>query len=127
MSPAQSPVLLRRLAAFLIRGSDALIILADLEELFNRDLDRGLPRWQARYRYAFNTIASAFRIWRTGRPLLGTGAGASLLDIKLGVRMLRKQPMLTGVAVLALGLGIPASLSMTHFVNAIYDPAPLPG
>ena len=124
MSPAQSPVLLRRLAAFLIRGSDALIILADLEELFNRDLDRGLPRWQARYRYAFNTIASAFRVWRTGRPLLGTGAGASLLDIKLGVRMLRKQPMLTGVAVLALGLGIPASLSMTHFVNAIMAPLP---
>jgi len=124
MSAAQSPVLLRRLSAFLIRGSDALIILADLEELFNRDLDRGLPRWQARYRYASNTIASAYRIWQAGRPLLGMGAAVSFLDIKLGVRMLRKQPILTGVAALALGLGIPASLSTTHFVNAIMAPLP---
>jgi len=29
------------------------------------------------------------------------------LDARLGLRMLAKQPMLTGVAMLALGLGIP--------------------
>ena len=94
MSASPSPVLLRRLAAFVIRGPDALVVLADLEELFNRDVDRGLSRWRACSRYAFNTIASAYNIWRARRSLLGTGVGASLLDVKLGVRMLRKQPML---------------------------------
>ena len=33
------------------------------------------------------------------------GLGASFLDLKLAVRMLRKQPMLAGVSLLALGLG----------------------
>lgn len=55
----------------------------------------------------------------------GGGLGFSLLDLKLGARMLRKQPMLTGVAVLALGLGIPASLSVTHLWRA--QLAPIPG
>lgn len=55
----------------------------------------------------------------------GTGLGLSLLDLKLSLRMLRKQPMLTGVAVVALGLGIPASLSVTHLWRAQF--APIPG
>ena len=124
MSATQRPVLLRRLAAFVIRGPDAPVVLADLEELFKRDVDRGLSRWQACSRYAFNTIASSYNIWRARRSLFGKSAGASLLDAKLGVRMLRKQPMLTSVAVLALGLGIPASLSPIHTLNSIMAPLP---
>ena len=52
------------------------------------------------------------------------GLGISWLDIKLGVRMLRKQPMLTGVAVLALGLGIPAALSPIHVWSVFRSPFP---
>ena len=74
-------------------------ILGDLDELYNdrRDSGRGFT---ADVWYLKEAVVAAFRLGAR-RPLLGTGA--FLLDIKLGVRMLRKQPMLTGVAVLALG------------------------
>ena len=46
------------------------------------------------------------------------------LDVKLAVRMLGKQPTLTGVAMIALGLGIPASLTPIHSINAMMAPLP---
>ena len=124
MSPARSPAVLRRLAALLIRGPDAPVLLADLDELFHRDVERGLSWWRVRHRYTFNAISSAFSLGRARLARLGIGAGASLLDVRLGVRMLRKQPMLTGVAVLALGLGIPASLGTIHVWRALMAPIP---
>src|SRR5688572_28985734 len=48
----------------------------------------------------------------------------SLTDITLAVRMLRKEPMLTAVALLALGLGIPASLVPMHVWRAQMAPLP---
>lgn len=58
------------------------------------------------------------------RPYLG----ASWLDVKLGVRMLAKHPGMTLVIVLALGVGIPASL-LPHLLldAALYAPLPLDG
>ena len=52
------------------------------------------------------------------------GLGASFIDLKLAVRMLRKQPMLAGVSLLALGLGIPASLVPMHVWRAQMAPLP---
>ena len=122
MSGPTGPWVLRRLASFLIRGPEAGFILADLDDAHERDVARGLPPWRARWRYATNVFASAYNVWRAGwwAPVLGI----SWLDVKLGARMLRKQPMLTGVAVLALGLGIPASLSVTHTWHAMMAPLP---
>ena len=97
-------------------------ILGDLDELYNDRLDAGAG-FSADVWYVKEAAVSAVRL-RAHRPLLGTVIGASVLDIKLGVRMLRKEPMLTGVAVLALGLGIPASLSVTHVWNAVMAPLP---
>ena len=97
-------------------------ILGDLDELYNDRRDAG-KGFSADVWYVTEAAVTAVRLGAR-RPFLGIGAGASLLDIKLGVRMLRKQPMLTGVAVLALGIGIPASLSPIHVGNTLMAPLP---
>ena len=55
----------------------------------------------------------------------GTAWGASILDLKLGIRMLVKHPAVTLVIVFALGIGIPASLAPHLLVDAVFD-TPLP-
>jgi putative ABC transport system permease protein len=118
------PWLLRLVARLLIRGRDASWILRDLDASFAHDLDRGLGRGSAIRRYARNVLGSVWSVWTTGlRRLLTQGIG---LDARLGVRMLAKQPLLTGVAMLALGLGIPASLSMHHVTWVLRSPLPVP-
>ena len=65
-------------------------------------------------------LISAWRTrWRV--PKLGV----SLLDVKLGLRMLVKHPGLTAVAVFALAIGIPVGLAPWHLVNAIEAPLPV--
>ncbi len=63
-------------------------ILGDLDELYNdrRDSGRGFT---ADVWYLKEAVVAAFRLGAR-RSLFGNAAGASLLDIKLGVRMLRK-------------------------------------
>ena len=46
-----------------------------------------------------------------------TGLAISWLDVKLGVRMLGKEPLLTAVAILTLAVGIPTSLSPAHIMS----------
>ncbi len=53
-------------------------------------------------------------------------AGVSLLDAKLGVRMLAKNPGLTTVAVFALAVGIPIGLAPRHLFRAMEAPLPVP-
>jgi len=50
---------------------------------------------------------------------------SSWLDVKLGVRMLRKHPMLNLAALFALAVGIPVGLAPSHVARALE--APLPG
>ena len=52
--------------------------------------------------------------------------GVSLLDVKLGIRMLGKQPVITAVAVFALAIAIPVGLVPEHFTEAIEAPLPVP-
>lgn len=123
-SPPRPPRFWALLARLLLRGGDASFIRADLEDAFVRDLERGVGPRRARQRYALNVLGSICRVWAAGlKRLLGRGA---LLDAKLGVRMLGKQPLLTAVAMLALGLGIPASLTMVHMVESLTRPLPVP-
>jgi predicted permease len=118
------PRLLRFLTGLLIRGPDASWIVRDLDASFERDVERGLGRATAMRRYTRNILGSVWSVWATGLRRLATqGIG---LDAKLGVRMLGKQPLLTAVAMLALGLGIPASLSMHHIVRMRHSPLPVP-
>lgn len=122
--PPRPPRLLSFLVRLLIRGRDASWIASDLDASFARDVERGLRRGRATRRYAWNALASAWSVWFGGlRGLATHGIG---LDARLGFRMLAKQPLLTGVAMLALGLGIPASLSMQHVVRMLHSPLPVP-
>src|SRR5688500_2712121 len=49
----------------------------------------------------------------------------SWIDVRIGLRMLRKHPMLNLAAVFALAVGIPVGLAPSHLVRALE--APLPG
>ena len=63
------------------------------------------------------------------REALGLESFAQLrfswLDVKVGLRMLRKHPMLNLAAVFALAVGIPVGLAPSHLARALE--APLPG
>jgi putative ABC transport system permease protein len=63
------------------------------------------------------------------REAMGLASFAQLrfswLDVKVGVRMLRKHPMLNLAAVFALAVGIPVGLAPSHLARALE--APLPG
>jgi putative ABC transport system permease protein len=121
----RGPVLMRWFAALLIRGSDGAHIRADLEEAFQRDRARGKPRLRALGRYLVNVTGSAYSVWRAG--LRVPEVGISKLDVKLGLRLLRKQPGLTVVAMIALAIGIPVGLAPTHAAIALEAPPPVPG
>jgi len=90
-----------------------------------RELARGIPLWRARWRYGVNLFGSALSVWRTGwrAPKLGI----SWLDVKLGLRMLVKQPGLTLVAVFALAVGIPIGLAPSHAARAFETLPPYAG
>lgn len=117
------PWILRLLVRLLIRGHDAPYIIPDLDATFERDMERGLGRGRAARRYAWNILGSVWSVWTTGlRGLVTHGIG---LDAKLGLRMLVKQPLITVVAGLALGLGIPGSLALVHGFDVMYSEFPV--
>jgi predicted permease len=108
----------------LIPGERARTIREDLAESFARDLARGVARRRAIRRYAWNVLGSA---WCVGRDRLSHLAfGGILLDARLALRRLLTQPLLTGVAMLALGLGIPSALAIHHGIGAVFSPLPVP-
>lgn len=122
--------LLRALAALLVRGPDAPVVLGDLEEAASREMASGMPRWRVHLRYLGNALGSSLllaseRLRRRGGPL--PSFGASLLDVKLSLRMLVKHPGLTLVAVFALALGIPASMAPVHFLEVFEADLPFEG
>lgn len=62
---------------------------------------------------------------RSSGPRRGrSGLAFSWLDVKLGLRMMRRNPGLTVVAVFALSIGIPASLIPIHAMHAMVAPLP---
>lgn len=109
--------MIRFIARLLIRGPEAPYVLTDLDDAFERDLAAGLSRPQAQRRYATNVVASAVSVlgarFRDNRPRF------SLIDVKLGLRMLVKYPGLTLVALFALAVGIPVGLAPMHAVDAL--------
>ena len=56
------PALLQWLATKLIRGPEARYILGDLDEAFERDIERGTPRARASLRYLRNIVYSALNV-----------------------------------------------------------------
>lgn len=115
MSPAP-PRIVQRLARLLVRGPEAPYVLSDLDDAFDRDVSRGVRRASATRRYLVNVWASGWHL------LLGRLRGSSLrlswVDIRLGLRMLVKFPMLTVVALFALSVALPVSLAPLHLSMA---------
>jgi hypothetical protein len=112
--------MLRRHANVLLGGRDAEQVRADLDEGFERELERGVPRWRAAWRYVWNALASAFMLRR------GSRLSVSWLDVKLGSRMLLKHPGLTAVSVFALAIGIPVGLAPSWLADAVEASLPHP-
>lgn len=120
----QPPRLLRLLVRLLIRGRDASYIVSDLDASFARDVERGLRGSRATRRYAWNALASVWSAWTAAlRGFVTHGIG---LDARLGLRMLARQPLITAVALLTLGLGIPASLTLVHGADVLFGELPVP-
>ncbi|HUR21391.1 MAG TPA: ABC transporter permease, partial [Vicinamibacterales bacterium] len=104
-------------------------VSGDLEERFLRDTESAganAARW--RYRRAALTFSTRFlleRLW-DGVRALGR-IRLSLLDFRLGVRMLARYPMLTVVGGIALSLAIALGAAVFAFVSLMLWPTlPLP-
>lgn len=121
MSP-QAPPLLRRLAALLIRGSEAPYVLVDLDDAFEREVRRGMSRTAAILRYLVNTMLSAVQVLR-GR-FAQSSFRLSWIDVRLGLRMLIKYPTLTLVALFALAVALPVTLAPMHMAFAVESNLP---
>ena len=104
-------------------------MLGDLLEHWSQDVGRR-PRaarslWLIRQPVA--ALGARLRFGHDGEGLISPAScdlGISRLDMKLGIRMLVKHPWLTLVVVFALGIGIPASLTPHHLIDALLDESP---
>jgi predicted permease len=115
-------MLRRLLSRLLIHGLDAAFIRSDLEAGLEHDIARGVGPVKARWRYVINVVASSWSLLRARVRM--PEVGVSRLDVVLGLRLLRKQPGLTVVAILALAIGIPVGLAPMHGAIALEMPPP---
>ncbi|MCY4029211.1 MAG: ABC transporter permease [Acidobacteria bacterium] len=125
----RAPFLLR-LAVRLLPDEVRAEVLGDLLEHWSREIGRR-PRaarslWLMRQPVAALLARLRFRHDGEGLilPASWVALGVSGLDLKLGIRMLVKHPWLTLVVVFALGVGIPASLTPHHLIDAVLDESP---
>ncbi len=116
--------LLRWLARLLVRGPAAPVLLAEFDELAERDGERGMSHGRIRRRYLANAMGSASAVWKEA---VRHGCGASLLDARLGLRLVRKTPGLTAASVLALSIGIPVGLAPWHLAGIAEADLPVLG
>lgn len=128
------PVLLR-LAAWILPGDAREDVLGDLLEQWSGQVTtRALPI-RALWLLRQPVLAIALRVRFRSDPsprrgLQGSGIaglGASWLDVKLGIRMLRRQPMLTIVGGIAIAFGIPTGLFPGHLQRSYLLPLPVDG
>ena len=112
----------RLLAAVFIRGAEAPFIRRDLDDSFHHDVARGLPPAEVRRRDLRNILASAGSVWAAS--LKASAWRPSVVDVRLGLRMIRRTPWLSFVAVCALAIGIPVGLAPMHAVDALERPLP---
>ena len=125
----RAPFLLR-LAVRLLPKEVRAEVLGDLLEHWLQDIGHR-PRaarslWLMRQPVA--ALHARLRFGHDGEGLISPASwgdlGVSRLDLKLGIRMLVKHPWLTLVVVFALGIGIPASLTPHHLLDAVLDESP---
>jgi predicted permease len=125
-----------RLLAWRLPDEIAEAVSGDLEQEHADRISRGDSRLRADlwfWTQALTVRAGALRRaasrTRAVRPSSGGtrerfGAGFSWLDVKLGLRMVRKHPVMTLASVFALAVGIPASMIPGHVANVQATPLP---
>lgn len=104
-------------------------IAGDLEERFLRDVGTaGVTRARWRYRRAALAFSVRFAFERVRDALRAVAkTRLSLLDFRLGVRMLTRYPLLTVVGSIALSLAIALGAAVFAFISLLLWPSlPLP-
>jgi hypothetical protein len=135
----QPPRRLEGLLGWLLPDDDRAPILGDLAEEYARRVQSdGVGAARTWYRRQFvRAVVPAIkrRLGRRaneqreggtmqGNKTMGDRLGVSWLDVKLGLRMVRKRPVMTGAAIFALAVGIPASMVPGHVARVLEAPLP---
>jgi predicted permease len=103
------------------RRPDAEFITADLEELYARDRASGMPTWRARWRHARRLVDSTVSVWTAGRAawLDDLRTDGTAQDLRFAVRLFRKHPTSSGIAVVGLAVAIAVAVTVFTIVDAV--------
>jgi putative ABC transport system permease protein len=122
------PRLALRLLSWRLPDEIVDAVSGDLEQEHAERIARGRSRvaadlwfWGQALTVRGGALRRAARRMRTARPssVAGErlGAGVSWLDVRLGLRMVRRHPLMTAASVFALAVGIPASMIPGHVAS----------
>jgi hypothetical protein len=130
------PRLAVRFLEWRLPGEVAEAICGDLEHEYRERIEGGQRRTAADIWFGGQALTvragalrrAARRVQRVRPSSVGTrgrrATGFSWLDVRLGMRMLRKHPVMTLAAVFALAAGIPMGLAPMHLADAFEAPIP---
>jgi predicted permease len=103
------------------RQPDAEFIMDDLEELYARDRAAGASAWRARWRYARRLADSCISVWTARRPtwMDEMRADGTAQDLRFAMRLFRKHPTSTGIAIVGLAVAMAAAAAVFTVVDAV--------
>lgn len=122
------PALSRRILTLVTRETHRDALVHDLDAEFESLLLEGRSPREARRWYRAQVRRSIAPLLAAKLRLDGVaGLRVSLLDVRLGLRMLVKSPLLTLAAVASLTVGIPVGLAPWHAASVFDAGPPVPG
>lgn len=122
------PKLSRRLLTLVARKTHREALVHDLDAEFESLLAEGRSTRESRRWYRRQVRRSIVPLLSARLRLDGAaGLRVSLLDVRLGLRMLVKSPLLTLAATASLAVGIPVGLAPWHAASVFETTPPAPG